>query len=251
MLAAVASSSAAPAATDVSITLGFGQGGSVETGKTTITARSFRISVIVEASSFVPEPVRLGIRLSDGLRWGSDPTDGCTGTAPAVCTGTTTTGSGNGGNFAFWSWPIQAERTGQFEITASVEGNGLDPDTSNNTATFRFEVVSPTGGGGGGGSASAVTTSAVKLSPAKPKAGSTLVASVRVTKGGSAVRPSAIGCAASIGRVKVKGASNAANGVAACLFKTPRSAKGKSFAGSVSFRAGGSSFTKRFAATLA
>src|SRR6185503_6594437 len=82
----------------------------------------------------------------------------------------------------------------------------------------------PGGGGGGGGDTSAAAkASAVKLSPAKPRAGSSVVASVRVTKGGSPLRPTGIACAASIGKVKVKGASRSASGLALCLFKTPKS----------------------------
>jgi hypothetical protein len=48
----------------------------------------------------------------------------------------------------------------------------------------------------------------------------------------------------------MKGASKTASGVASCLFKTPKSAKGKTLLGSVSFAAGGTSFTKRFSARL-
>ena len=77
-----------------------------------------------------------------------------------------------------------------------------------------------------------------------------MVASVRVTKGGSPVRPSGIACAASIGGSKVKGGAKAASGVASCLFKTPKSAKGKAMSGSISFRAGGRAFKKRFSARL-
>ena len=41
-----------------------------------------------------------------------------------------------------------------------------------------------------------------------------------------------------------------ASGLASCLFKTPKSAKGKAMTGSIAFRAGGTAFTKRFATTL-
>ena len=69
-------------------------------------------------------------------------------------------------------------------------------------------------------------------------------------QGGSPVRPTGIMCAGSIGKVKVKGGARAASGVASCLFRTPKAAKGKALTGSVSFRAGGSTFTKRFATML-
>ena len=55
-------------------------------------------------------------------------------------------------------------------------------------------------------------------------------------------------CATSIGRVKLKGAGKTASGVASCLFKTPKGAKGRTLHGSISFIAGGTSFTKPFAA---
>jgi hypothetical protein len=130
-----------------------------------------------------------------------------------------------------------------------VEPSGGDADASNNRATLTV-VASDAPSSGGESTGSAVATSAVKLSPAKPKAGSTVVASVRVTKGGSPVRPTRIACAASVGKAKTKGTPKSASGVASCLFRTPRSARGKSLTGSLSFRAGGASFTKRFATRL-
>ena len=249
---------AAPAATDLSISLGFGGLGSLETDKTTTTARTFRVSVIVQASSFVPEPIRVRVQLGDGLRWGSDAPDaahGCAGTAPAVCTGTTDAGSG--GNFKFWSWYVDADHTGQFEITADLEDTGPDPDTSNNTTVFRFQVV-PEGGGGSGGSGgsgggsgrASASASAAKVNPAKPKAGSLVTATVRVTSDGSPVRPSDVACAASAGGAKVKGTGRAGSGSVTCSYRPPRSAKGKVLSGSVAFTAGDKRFTKRFSARL-
>lgn len=254
-LAAAGSTSAALADADLSITVGFGNLGEIESARTTTTSRTFAISVIVEASSFTPEPVRLQIQLPEGLHWGSnapDASEGCTGTAQVVCIGTTTTGSGNGGNFAFWSWQVVADRTGHFEIDASIAGMGPDPDNSNNSRTFSFDVLTPGGGGGGGGggSGSVVKASGVKFSPARPKAGSTVVASVRVTKGASPARPTGTRCAASIGNVKLKGVARSRSGLAACSFKTPRSAKGKLLRGSVAFHVGDSSFSKRYTTRL-
>jgi hypothetical protein len=149
-------------------------------------------------------------------------------------------------------WGIVADAPGFYEVSGSVEGQRPDPDTSNNTRTFRFEVRPDTGGGGGsgGGGGATVSASAAKLSPARPKAGSTVVASVRVTRGGSPVRPTRVACAASLGGKKAKGSARAAAGVASCRFPTPKSAKGKRLAGSISFRAGGRSFVKRFGTRL-
>jgi hypothetical protein len=64
------------------------------------------------------------------------------------------------------------------------------------------------------------------------------------------VTPTGIACAATIGKTKVNGGAKSSSGAASCLFKTPTSAKGKKMLGSVSFTAGGQSFTKRFSARL-
>ena len=154
-----------------------------------------------------------------------------------------------------WFWDVVAPGNGTYtfkgEITTTLD---TDPDLSNNASQITIVVNESTGGGGGsggggsgggsgGGGSVAATASAVRLLPARPKAGSTVVASVRVTKGGSPVRPSGIVCAASIGGVESEGQRDkAASGVASCLFKTPKSAKGKAMSGSISFRAGGRAF---------
>ncbi|HUF75777.1 MAG TPA: hypothetical protein VMM35_05830, partial [Longimicrobiales bacterium] len=53
------------------------------------------------------------------------------------------------------------------------------------------------GGGGSGGGGTGVSASAAKLTPAKPKAGSAVTATVRVTAGGAPIRPTGIACAGS------------------------------------------------------
>jgi hypothetical protein len=156
---------------------------------------------------------------------------------------------------AGYLWDVVAERPGVYEITASAEPTELDPNLSNNTDTSRFEVTPasapPAGGGGsgGGGSASA-TAGAARLTPAKPRAGATVAATVRVTAGGAVIRPSGVACTASIGTTRLKGMPKAARGAATCTFRTPTAAKGKSLRGSVDFTARGQRFTKRFSATL-
>jgi hypothetical protein len=243
LTSATVSSTAAVAANDIAIQVGFGSRGSIDSRTTTVSP--FTLSVSVSGS--VPAPVTIVVELPDGLRWDSvpSPTDGCTGTTRVVCVGRLE--SSSGGTFAFWAWRVVAERPGSYAIRAAVTSTDQDPDLSNDSFTFRFRVVHPAGGGGGPASLSA---SAVRLSPAQPKAGSTLVASVRVTKGGSAVKPTGIACSASIGGAKVKGGAKSSSGLASCIFKTPRSGKGKTMLGSVSFTAGGQSFTKRFSARL-
>jgi hypothetical protein len=89
----------------------------------------------------------------------------------------------------------------------------------------------------------------VRLSPAKPRAGSTVVASVRVTRSGAAILPRNVACAAAIGGTKVNGPEGG-QGVASCLLRTPRNARGKRLAGVVCFRADGRAFRKRFTVRL-
>jgi hypothetical protein len=96
----------------------------------------------------------------------------------------------------------------------------------------------------------AATAGAVKLIPAKPKAGSLVSASVRVTAGGAPVRPTGIACAGTIGTAKLKGTGKATSGSATCSYRPPKSAKGKTLRGTVSFRARGTKFTRKFSARL-
>jgi hypothetical protein len=91
---------------------------------------------------------------------------------------------------------------------------------------------------------------AARLAPAKPKAGAGVTASVRVTAGGMAVKPTKVACKGAIGKKKLKGKPRAAVGSAKCTYRTPRAAKGKRLKGSVSFTARGKRFTKRFAVKL-
>jgi len=203
-----------------------------------------------------PEAATPAVRftLPPGISFGGhdlpDSSEGCTATqSTATCSWHLEPIAGR--NSINWGWDLVAASPGTYLLTAELVD--MDADSSNNRATLTVvanDSPATGGGAGGGGAGSAAAASAVKLSPVKPKAGSTLVASVRVTKGGSPVRPTGIGCAASIGRTKLRGAPRSASGVASCLFKTPKSAKAKQLTGSVSFRAGGSSFAKRFAARL-
>ena len=94
------------------------------------------------------------------------------------------------------------------------------------------------------------TASAVKLSPAKPKAGSLVSATVRVTAGGTPIRPTGVSCTGTLAGAKVKGTAKAASGIASCRYRTPKSAKGKTLRGKVAFSARGTKFTKPFAAKL-
>jgi hypothetical protein len=245
---ATATASGSPAADDVSVGIQVYRGANYTQPTTTVGPR-FKLGVGIDTSTGVAQTVTVRIGLPGGLRWGldgPDPGEGCTGTAPAVCTQELSS-NGAGTIEGGYVWDVIADRLGTYEVTATVEPTQPDPNLANNAATQRFEVVAD-GSQGGGGNAARV--GAVKLSPAKPRAGSTVVAAVRVTKGGSPLTPTHVRCSASIGSAKVKGTGRAASGVASCLFKTPKSGKGKTLAGSVSFSAGGSSISKRFAVKL-
>jgi hypothetical protein len=248
-LALAGSGSARPADDDVSTVVFLA---SNVTARET-TGLSFRIRAEVEGTSGVPRQITLRIGLPAGLRWGTDgpdPTEGCTGDLTATCVQMMQL-DGAGTARAGWEWDVVASQVGTYDITATASAAEPDPNVTNNTNTLRFEVKAAGGGGGGsGGGSTATTAGAAKLSPAKPKAGSAVVASVRVMRGGAPVRPSGVACKASVGGAKVTGKARAASGVASCRFGTPKSAKGKRLAGSVAFRAGGRSFTKRFATTL-
>ena len=260
---ATGTAGAAPAASDVALNVGAAQTNDRPTlipsgGTATVTSKRFYVFLDVSLISPTPNSVRAQVELGGGLTWGPDAPD-----PSEKCTSTPTTGECealdlqpiSGGNASGWFWDVVAPANGTYTFTGKiVQTADVDPDASNDASQIAIVVNETTGGGAGGGgggdTSAAAKASAVKLSPARPKAGSSVVASVRVTKGGSPLRPTRIACAASIGKVKVKGVSRSASGLASCLFKTPKSGKGKPLVGSVSFRAGGTAFTKRFAARL-
>jgi hypothetical protein len=257
----VGAAGAAPTAVDVQLDIGAAtqRGQNLPLipngGTVTVTRLNFVAGTVAELITSQPAAVKVRLELAPGLSWGSDlpdPTEDCTSTptsgecqTPALQPITGQTGWG-------WQWDVVAERAGSYVIrSAIIEASEPDPDQSNNSSSITV-VVAPSGGpgGGGGGGTAAVVAGGVKLAPAKPTAGATFVASVRVTRGGSPVRPAGVTCSGSIGKAKVKGAPKAASGIASCRFKTPKSAKGKALAGTMSFRAGGQRFTKRFTARL-
>ena len=128
-----------------------------------------------------------------------------------------------GGGGAGWFWDVVAPQNGTYtfkaELTALSDTDSDSLEQQSQITIVVDEQASSGGGGGGGGSgggggAAKATAGTVKLSPAKPKAGSTVVASVRVTKGGSPVRPVGVTCSASVGGAKAKGGPKAASGLA-------------------------------------
>ncbi len=250
LLGVLAASSAAfgrSTADDLSLQIQLARSGGFLQGTTTTSP--FQLGFGVEVDSGPLQTLTLRVTLPDGLHWGPDgpdPTEGCAGTAPAVCVQKleeNAAGTVGGG----WSWDVVADRPGPYEVTATIQGERSDPNSSNNTDTFRFEVVASSGGGGG---AVSVSASAVKLTPAKPKAGSAVVASATVTADGSPVKPSKVVCAGTLAGKKAIGTGKALVGKATCRFPTPRSAQGKTLAGSMAITARGKTITKRFSAKL-
>jgi hypothetical protein len=215
-------------------------------GTATITGLKFVGGFVVTNLGPDPATVKVQIALPTGLHWGADapdPGENCTVGETSVCD-SALTAQGNS-SLAAMGWDVVADSTGSYTLRVQIlESSTADPDTSDNASTVTVVVTQPTSG------SAALSASAVKVSPAKPKAGSRVVASVRVTRGGSPVKPTGIACAATVGKTKVKGSAKSSSGIASCLFKTPTSGKGKKMLGSVSFKAGGKSFTRRFSAGL-
>jgi hypothetical protein len=235
------------AADDVSLAVGL----EMSQSPSETTSLNFKIFVEVSSAGGVEQRFTATIRLPAGLRWGADgpdPSEGCSGTEPAVCTQTmqrNQAGTVAGG----WTWDVVAERAGAYEITATVQPERPDPNVANNTSTLRFEVRPRTSGGGG--TASGVAASSVKLVPTRPRAGSVIAASVRVSAAGTGVRPSNIRCRATVGGAGLPVTARAGVGIATCLVRSPKTAKGKTLRGTISFAAAGRTFTRRFAARLA
>ena len=122
-----------------------------------------------------------------------------------------------------------------------VHGSGSlpDPNTANNESSASVIVREQ------------VLTKSLKVSPARPKAGS--VVSVRVfgiTVGGDPVAPTGLGCSGSIAGKPLTGSARATVGKATCAYRTPMSAKGKRLRGVISFTASHTQLTKRFAVRL-
>lgn len=213
---------------------------------------SFQIGIEIASSAGVERQITARISLPAGLRWGNDgpdPSEGCTASDPAVCT-TRLQRNPVGTYGAGWVWDVVADRAGAYVITSSVESSEPDPNPSNNTSTFRFEVVQPGGGGPSGGGATAVSAGTVRVTPKSPKAGTVVVASVSVRAGGSAVRPTALRCTGTIGAAKLAGRPRSGAGSATCRYRTPKAARGKTLRGTVTFTARGKRLTRRFAAKL-
>jgi len=230
------------------ICVAFGQ--SCFAGVTSRNQLFFGIVVSAHSGSGVIQSVRLTIQLPPGLSWGSNApraAQGCSGTSPAVCTRELTR-SEVGGVGESWVWSVVAERAGTYEIRASVTPTETDPDLTNNNVTFRVTVAPPTAPPPP--TRPQVSASAVSIAPKRPRAGSTVAATVRARAGGASVRPTAVRCTATVGALRVRGSGGAKNGTATCVYRTPRGTAGRTLKGTISFRVRGTLITRRFSVGL-
>jgi len=118
----------------------------LHSGKTPTTTNGLRFEIVIEAESAsgAVQPVTIRTGLPSGLRWGTDgpdPGEGCTDTAPAICA-TKMQLNEVGTVGAGYEWDVVADRSGFYEITASVTPSEADPNLANNTHTFRSRSFS-------------------------------------------------------------------------------------------------------------
>jgi len=256
--ALASSAGAAPQAVDLQIDIVVGP--SVRTarpvpngGMATATGLNFAAGVDIGLITALPASAKVRLTLPAGLGWGSDlpdPAESCTSTPSTGECQTPVLEPISGRNSVGWGWDVVAERTGSYVLRAEiVSASDPDPEPSNDTASVTVVVTdapSPPPPPSAGGA----RVGAAKLSPARPRAGSAVVASVRMTAGGNPTRPFGVTCTGTVGATRVKGVGRAGNGSATCTYRTPRSAKGKLLRGAVSFTAVGAKFTKRFSVRL-
>jgi hypothetical protein len=259
-LAVVATAGAAPLNVDVQLDIAVGQtvSGPWQTiptgGSTSVTG--LRFAAGPEANLVTPQPasVRVRFTLPPGLSWGTDLpdiTESCASTDSVGECQTPELQPSSGQSGYGWVWDIVAAQPGSYILRAEIIGSSTaDPVTSNNASSITV-VVTPSGPTPSPEpEPEPPSAGKVRLSPAKPKAGAAVAATVRVLAGGSPIRPTAVSCSGSIAGTKLKGSPKASRGTASCTFRPPRTAKGKSLRGSVSFTARGTRFTKRFSAKL-
>jgi hypothetical protein len=261
---------AAPTAADLEVDIAVGEG-TVATigvsaerivgngGTKTITGHNLVAGPILSVISGDGLSGKVRFDLPDGLHWGAsapDPAKACTSTpSSAVCDSPTgALGSVSRQNHWDWGWDVVADQPGSYVLrTTILETSASDSAAENNSSSVTVVVAAASGGSGGsgGGGGSSVSASSVTLTPAHPRAGSTVRATVHVSLAGAAVRPSAVSCKATVGPSKITGRGSAASGAAVCTFATQKAAKGRTLRGTVFFRAEGTSVTRRFAAKLA
>ncbi len=219
-------------------------------GTATVASRDFLVGVRVRLIPAQSESATMRLELSDGLTWGAD-----NPTATANCTGTTRTAECQtmpirpdpaGDTEEHFGWNVVASRLGRFTVKAEiVAGSTPDPVLANNAASVAVIVAEFTGVGSG-----SVTAGGARITPARPKAGSIVSAAVRVLADGPPVRPTAVKCTGTLARSKLDGTPHAGRGTATCTYHPPRSAKGKTLRGTISFKVRTKGFMRRFSVRL-
>ena len=168
-------------------------------GTTRLSKPSFMAGAVLTSEG--PDPVggHMRFELPPGLHWGSDapdPSENCTGTATVGdCRTSADLDPNQFRGDAGWVWNVVADAPGSYVLKAEiVETSTPDTNPTDNSSSVTVVIT-----GSGNGSGPGVATGAVKLSPAVPRAGSVVVARVRVTSGGSPIRPTRPSCSAKVG----------------------------------------------------
>jgi len=219
-------------------------------GTKTLSKPNFVAGAVLSSVGPDPVGVRMRLELPPGLHWGSDapdPSENCTGT---VNVGDCHTAAdldpnqfrGDSG----WVWDLVADAPGSYILKAEiVETSTPDTDPTDNSSSVTVVITGSDNGGDSG-----VKTGPVKLSPAALRAGSIVVARVRVTSSGSPTRPTKLACSAKVGALAIRGRAQATVGTATCVFRTQKTMSGKTLRGTLIFTAGGTRVVKHFAAKL-
>jgi hypothetical protein len=199
-------------------------------GTKTLSRPSFVAGAVLSSVGPDPVGVRMRVELPPGLHWGSDapdPSGNCTGT---VNVGDCHTAAdldpnqfrGDSG----WVWNVVADAPGSYILKAEiVETSTPDTDATDNSSSVTVVITGSDKSGGSG-----VTTGPVKLSPAAPRAGSVVVARVRVTSSGSPTRPTKLACSAKVGAVAIRGRAQATTERRPASFGRKRPCRGRRYA---------------------
>ena len=211
----------------------------------TVTVRSLAISAGPIIQNAGPDAANFRVRfaLPAGFRWGADEPDaseGCTATATtAECVPTAIVPVGDG---VGWRWDAIAPGPGTYTLRAEVvPTTTTDPDPADNVATVTL-VVAP--------AAPAAIASRVAIVPRRPRAGGVVTVSVRVTREGEPVVPTAVRCSGRIGTATVPGSRRALRGRATCAYRTRAAHRGMTLRGTMTVTAAGARFVRRFSSRL-
>jgi hypothetical protein len=220
-------------------------------GTVTVTSLNFKAGVSVSNATAGDASFKIRFELSPGLRFGTDgpdPSEFCTASAPFECQTPSLNPDRLGGGDFGWAWDIVAERAGTYTLRAEIVGSSTaDPNPANNVISATVVVREP---GGQTTQPAAAVASGVTLSPARPRAGSTVAATVRVSAGGAPVKPSRVRCSGTVGGAKLTGTPRATAGAATCRYHPSRATRGKTLRGRITFAARGRTMTRRFSTTL-